>query len=286
MPDPFLKFGSKTYIMGILNVTPDSFSGDGLMTQNDVVRAAIEQALRFVESGADILDIGGESTRPGSQPVSAQEEMDRVLPVIEALAGLKLEAILSLDTSKAAVAIAGLNAGVHWINDVWALKADPAMVKVAAESGVPLVLMHNRSKPNHVELQERLGGQYLGAEYDDIIADIKRELQESIDLALVGGVRKEQIILDPGLGFGKKVEHNLELVNRLDEIKGMGYPVLLGPSRKSFIGYTLDLPPDDRLEGTEAVCTIAITRGADILRVHDVLEISRLARMSDAILRK
>ncbi len=286
MPDPFLKFGSKTYIMGILNVTPDSFSGDGLMTQNDVVRAAIEQALRFVESGADILDIGGESTRPGSQPVSAQEEMDRVLPVIEALAGLKLEAILSLDTSKAAVAIAGLNAGVHWINDVWALKADPAMVKVAAESGVPLVLMHNRSKPNHVELQERLGGQYLGAEYDDIIADIKRELQESIDLALAGGVRKEQIILDPGLGFGKKVEHNLELVNRLDEIKGMGYPVLLGPSRKSFIGYTLDLPPDDRLEGTEAVCTIAITRGADILRVHDVLEISRLARMSDAILRK
>lgn len=286
MPDPFLKFGSKTYIMGILNVTPDSFSGDGLMTQNDVVRAAIEQALRFVESGADILDIGGESTRPGSQPVSAQEEMDRVLPVIEALAGLKLEAILSLDTSKAAVAIAGLNAGVHWINDVWALKADPAMVKVAAESGAPLVLMHNRSKPNHVELQERLGGQYLGAEYDDIIADIKRELQESIDLALAGGVRKEQIILDPGLGFGKKVEHNLELVNRLDEIKGMGYPVLLGPSRKSFIGYTLDLPPDDRLEGTEAVCAIAITRGADILRVHDVLEISRLARMSDAILRK
>jgi dihydropteroate synthase len=286
MPDPFLKFGSKTYIMGILNVTPDSFSGDGLMTQNDVVRAAIEQALRFVESGADILDIGGESTRPGSQPVSAQEEMDRVLPVIEALAGLKLEAILSLDTSKAAVAIAGLNAGVRWINDVWALKADPAMVKVAAESGAPLVLMHNRSKPNRVELQERLGGQYLGAEYDDIIADIKRELQESIDLALVGGVRKEQIILDPGLGFGKKVEHNLELVNRLDEIKGMGYPVLLGPSRKSFIGYTLDLPPDDRLEGTEAVCVIAITRGADILRVHDVPEISRLARMSDAILRK
>jgi len=286
MPDPFLKFGSKTYIMGILNVTPDSFSGDGLMTQNDVVRAAIEQALRFVESGADILDIGGESTRPGSRPVSAQEEMDRVLPVIEALAGLKLEAILSLDTSKAAVAIAGLNAGVRWINDVWGLQMDPDLARLVAERGAPVVIMHNRSKPNRVELQERLGGQYLGAEYDDIIADIKRELQESIDLALVGGVRKEQIILDPGLGFGKKVEHNLELVNRLDEIKGMGYPVLLGPSRKSFIGYTLDLPPDDRLEGTEAVCVIAITRGADILRVHDVPEISRLARMSDAILRK
>lgn len=286
MPDPFLKFGSITYIMGILNVTPDSFSGDGLMTQKDVVRAAIEQALHFVESGADILDIGGESTRPGSLPVSAQEEMDRVLPVIDALAGLKLDTILSLDTSKAAVAIAGLNAGVNWINDVWALKADPAMANVAAESGAPLVLMHNRSKPNRVELQERLGGQYLGAEYKDLIADVKRELQESIDLALAGGVRKEQIILDPGLGFGKKVEHNLELVNRLDEIKAMGYPVLLGPSRKSFIGYTLDLPPDERLEGTEAVCAIAITRGADILRVHDVQEISRLSRMCDAILRK
>ncbi len=212
--------------------------------------------------------------------------MDRVLPVIEALAGLKLDTILSLDTSKAAVAIAGLNGGVHWINDVWALKADHDMVKVIAESGAPVVLMHNRSKPNRVELQERLGGQYLGAEYGDLISDVKRELQESIDLALAGGVRKEQIILDPGLGFGKKVEHNLELVNRLDEIKAMGYPVLLGPSRKSFIGYTLDLPPEERLEGTEAVCTIAITRGVDILRVHDVQEIARLARMCDAILRK
>lgn len=286
MPDPFLKYGSKTYIMGILNVTPDSFSGDGLMAQKDVVRAAIEQALRFVESGADILDIGGESTRPGSQPVNAQEEMDRVLPVIEALAGLKLETVLSLDTSKAAVAVAGLNTGAHWINDVWALKADREMVRVIAESGAPVVLMHNRSKPNRVELQERLGGQYLGAEYEDLITNVKRELQESIDLALAGGVRKEQIVLDPGLGFGKKVEHNLELVNRLDEIKAMGYPVLLGPSRKSFIGYTLDLPPDQRLEGTEAVCAIAIARGVDILRVHDVPEIVRLSRMCDAILRK
>lgn len=286
MPDPFLKYGSKTYIMGILNVTPDSFSGDGLMTQKDVVRAAIEQALRFIESGADILDIGGESTRPGSLPVNAQEEMDRVLPVIEALAGLKLETVLSLDTSKAAVAVAGLNAGVDWINDVWALKADREMAKVIAESGAPVVLMHNRSKPNRVELQERLGGQYLGAEYSDLIIDVKCELQESIDLALADGVHKDQIILDPGLGFGKKVEHNLELVNRLAEIKAMGYPVLLGPSRKSFIGYTLDLPPEERLEGTEAVCAIAITRGADILRVHDVQEIARLARMCDAILRK
>jgi dihydropteroate synthase len=286
MPDPFLKFGSKTFIMGILNVTPDSFSGDGLLTQKDVVKAAIEQALHFIECGADILDIGGESTRPGAQPVSAQEEMDRILPVVEALAGLNLDTLLSLDTSKAAVAIAGLNAGAQWINDVWALKADPEMAKVAAESGAPLILMHNRSKPNRIELQERLGGQYLGAEYTDLIADIKHELQDSIDLALASGVRREQIILDPGLGFGKKVEHNLDLVARLDEIKAMGYPVLLGPSRKSFIGYTLDLPPEQRLEGTEAVCAVAITRGADILRVHDVPEIARLARMCDAILRR
>ncbi len=209
-----------------------------------------------------------------------------LLPVIEALSGLALDTILSLDTSKAAVAIAGLNAGVHWINDVWALKADREMARVIAESGAPVVLMHNRSKPNRVELQERLGGQYLGAEYGDLISDVKRELQESIDLALTAGVRKEQVILDPGLGFGKKVEHNLELVNRLDEFKAMGYPVMLGPSRKSFIGYTLDLPPEERLEGTEAVCAIAITRGSDILRVHDVPEIARLARMCDAILRK
>jgi dihydropteroate synthase len=286
MTDPFLKYGSKTYIMGILNVTPDSFSGDGLMAQKDVVRAAIEQALAFVESGADILDIGGESTRPGSQPVSAAEEIDRVLPVIEALANLNLEALISIDTSKAEVARVSLHAGAQWINDVWALRADSEMVTVAASSGAPQVLMHNRSKPNLVALQERLGGQYLGAEYTDVVEDVKRELLERANFALANGVKREQIILDPGLGFGKKVEHNLELVARLDEICALGYPVLLGPSRKSFIGYTLDLPPEERLEGTAAVCAIAVSRGVDILRVHDVAAMARVARMSDAILRK
>lgn len=285
MPDPFLNYGSKTFIMGIINVTPDSFSGDGLLTQKDTVKAAIDQAALFVESGADILDIGGESTRPGSRPVDAEEEMERVLPVVEALALLNLDVLLSIDTSKASVARAGLHAGAHWINDVWALRADPEMVKVAAESGAPLVLMHNRSQPNQIELQERLGGQYLGAEYADLIKDVKGELQERVDFALANGVKRKQIILDPGLGFGKKVEHNLELVARLEEIRSLGYPVLLGPSRKSFIGYTLDLPPDQRLEGTEAVCAVAVTRKVDILRVHDVAAIARVARMCDAILR-
>jgi dihydropteroate synthase len=285
MPDPFLKYGSKTYIMGILNVTPDSFSGDGLMAQKDVVKAAIDQALQFVESGADILDIGGESTRPGGLPVSESEELERVLPVIESLAKLNLDVLLSVDTSKAVVASASLQAGAHWINDVWSLRADENMVKVAAESGAPIVLMHNRSRPNQVSLQERLGGQYIGAEYGDVVKDVSRELMESVNLALKNGVKREQIILDPGLGFGKKIEHNLELVARLDEIKALGYPVLLGPSRKSFIGYTLDLPPDQRVEGTAAICAIAVTRGVDILRVHDVAAIARVARMSDAVIR-
>jgi dihydropteroate synthase len=285
MPDPYLKFGRKTYIMGILNVTPDSFSGDGLMAHKDVIRAAVDQAMRFVEAGADILDIGGESTRPGSQPVTTAEEIDRVLPIVDALVSLNLEVLLSIDTSKAAVAREGLQAGAHWINDVWSLKADPEMVKVAAESGAPVVLMHNRSQPNRVEVSERIGGQYLGAEYNNLLEDVKRELKESVDVALTSGVKQEQLILDPGLGFGKKVEHNLELVARLDEIKALGYPVLLGPSRKSFIGQTLDLPADQRLEGTEAVCAVAITRGVDILRVHDVSQIVRIARMCDAILR-
>ena len=286
MPDPFLKYGSKTYIMGILNVTPDSFSGDGLMVQKDVVKAALAQALQFIDSGADILDIGGESTRPGSLPVSEGEELERILPVVKALVKLNLDTLISIDTSKAVVASACLQAGAHWINDVWALRADENMVKVAAESGAPIVLMHNRSQPKGVLWQDRLGGQYIGAEYSDVIEDIKRELMESVTFALEKGIKKEQIILDPGLGFGKKVEHNLELVNRLDEFKTLGYPILLGPSRKSFIGYTLDLPPDQRLEGTAAVCAIAVTRGVDILRVHDVAAIARVAHISDAIIRK
>lgn len=284
-PDPFLSFGRQTYIMGIVNVTPDSFSGDGLLSQKDVVRAALEQASRFIEGGAHILDIGGESTRPGSTAVSASEELDRILPVIEAISDLKLDILLSVDTYKASVAETALKNGVHWINDVWGLRADPEMVRVAASSQAPVVLMHNRSQAGKVVLKERLGGQYTAGKYNSFMEDVKQDITALVDYALMNGVLAEQIILDPGLGFGKTVEQNLELVKRLDEIKVLGYPVLLGPSRKSFIGYTLDLPPEERLEGTEAVCAVGITRGADILRVHDVEEIARLARMCDAILR-
>ena len=281
----FLSFGSRTYIMGILNITPDSFSGDGLLNTGDLLQTARRQALEFVSAGADILDIGGESTRPGAQPVSMEEELSRVLPVIEMLTGLELDVILSVDTYKAEVAEAALRAGAHWINDVWGLRADPRMAEVAARFKTGLILMHNRSKPSNAQLQERLGGRYVGMEYDNLIEDIRRELMESVHLARQGGVADEQIILDPGIGFGKTVEQNLEILRRLDEFKQLGFPLLLGVSRKSFIGYTLNLPPDQRLEGTLAACVIGIQRGADILRVHDVQPIVRAARMADAILR-
>ncbi len=280
-----LSFGSRTYIMGILNITPDSFSGDGLLNQTDLLQAARRQALEFISAGADILDIGGESTRPGAQPVSADEEMNRVLPVIEMLAGLEADVILSVDTYKSEVAEAALRAGAHWVNDVWALRADPLMAEVAARYRANLILMHNRSKPSHAQLEERLGGRYVGMEYENLIEDIRRELMESVHLAKQAGVSKENIILDPGIGFGKTVEQNLEILRRLDELKRLGFPVLLGVSRKSFIGYTLNLPPDQRLEGTLAACVIGIQRGADILRVHDVEAVARAARMADAILR-
>lgn len=285
MPDPFLPYGQKTFVMGILNVTPDSFSGDGLMEQGDLVQSALAQATRFIEAGADILDIGGESTRPGSQLVDAEEELARVLPVIAALNKEFPQILLSIDTYKAAVAKAALLAGVHWVNDVWGLRADEKMAAVVAASHAPVVLMHNRSKSDRVLVKEDLGGTYLGADYNNFLSEVKAELMQSVTLAKAAGVEDKQIILDPGLGFGKSREQNLELVNHLDEIKALGYPVLLGPSRKSFIGYTLNLPPDQRVEGTAAVCTVGIVRGADILRVHDVEAIVRAARMTDALVR-
>ncbi len=280
-----LEFGSRTFIMGILNLTPDSFSGDGLLREGEVLTAAMEQAKRFAEAGADILDIGGESTRPGAEMVTADEEIARVEPVIKAIVREGLDVLLSIDTYKAATAETALKAGAHWVNDVWGLRADPNLAEVAARHRVPIVLMHNRSKPGNAELQERLGGRYVGMEYNNLLADVTRELLESVDLALNAGIARENIILDPGIGFGKTVEQNLMLLNRLNEIKALGYPVLLGPSRKSFIGYTLNLPPDQRLEGTLAACAVGIQRGADILRVHDVEPVVRLARMTDAILK-
>jgi dihydropteroate synthase len=281
-----LEWGSRTYVMGILNLTPDSFSGDGLLDQAygpDWIGRAVEQARRFVAAGADILDVGGESTRPGSEPVSEEEEQRRVLPVIEALADL--EVLVSVDTYKSTVAEAVLEAGAHLVNDVWGLRADPGLAKTAARRGVPVILMHNRSSWVHAEIKEKLGGRYVGVPYDNLIDDIRRELLESVDLAKAAGIPEDHIILDPGIGFGKTVDQNLELLNRLEEIRSLGFPVLLGPSRKSFIGYTLDLPPEERLAGTAAAVAIGITRGADIVRVHDVEFMVRVARMTDAIVR-
>lgn len=277
-------WGSRTYVMGIINVTPDSFSGDGLNTTTDPVSAAVNQAARFIKSGVDILDVGGESTRPGSEPVGAEEETQRVLPVIEALAA-EFDTTISIDTYKASVAAKALDAGAHIVNDVWGLRADPDLGKVAAEKNAPVILMHNRSTPKSADVQQRLGGRYVGMKYDNLIEDIKNELMESVALALQAGIPDEHIILDTGIGFGKTVEQNLQLLNRGDEIRALGYPLLIGPSRKSFIGFTLDLPPDQRVEGTAAAVSVAIVRGADIVRVHDVETMMRVARMTDAIVR-
>lgn len=275
-----IEFGKQTYVMGILNITPDSFSGDGLALTDNPVLAALKQAELFLESGAHILDVGGESTRPGAQPVSADMELERILPVVKALVKANLPVLISADTYRASTAKAALDAGADWINDVWGLHADPDLARVCAEAGIPVVLMHNRSKAGRAVL-----GRYVDVEYNNLLEDIKRELLESTAIALSAGIVKKNIILDPGIGFGKTVEQNLELLNRLDEIKDLGYPVLLGPSRKSFIGYTLDLPPEDRIEGTAAAVAVGITRGADIIRVHDVSYMSRVARMTDAIVR-
>ncbi len=278
-------WGARTYIMGILNVTPDSFSGDGLLQNTDFVAQAVAQAERMIAEGADILDVGGESTRPGSQPITADEELRRVLPVIKALRQFS-DIPISIDTSKAMVAEAALAAGADMLNDVWGLRLDPDIAAVAARARVPVVLMHNRSHPKEASIDPALGGRYVGVAYDDLLSDVQRELRISIDVALRAGIPEEHIILDPGVGFGKTVEQNLELLNRLDEIKAMGYPLLLGTSRKSFIGYTLNLPPDQRDEGTAATTVIGILRGADIIRVHNVRMNVRVARMSDAVVRK
>ncbi|MBI5297188.1 MAG: dihydropteroate synthase [Chloroflexi bacterium] len=278
-------WGARTYVMGILNVTPDSFSGDGLLTQGDAVEAALAQARGFLAAGADILDVGGESTRPGSQPVGAEQEMERVLPVILRIAEEFPRALISVDTCKAEVAEAAFEAGAHILNDVWGLRADPALASVAAKFGAPVILMHNRSNPASVDVRERLGNAYVGAEYVNLVEDVKIELLESVQIALQAGVQETHIVLDPGIGFGKTREQNLTLINRLDEIRALGYPILLGPSRKSFIGYTLDLPPDQRVEGTAAAVAVGITRGADLIRVHDVKEMARVAKMTDALVR-
>ncbi len=281
----WLHWDRQTYIMGIINMTPDSFSGDGLLSEKDWIAAAIDQAREMIQSGAHLIDVGGESTRPGSRAISIDEEIDRVLPVIEALTQHGLGPI-SIDTYKAEVARQALAAGAAMINDVWGLRRDPDMGDLAAKRGVPIVLMHNRSKPEDAAFQARLGPRYTGSQYDDLIPDITRELSECIDLARAAGIQAHAIIIDPGIGFGKTTEQNLELLNRLDEFTALGYPILSGPSRKSFIGYTLNAPPDQRGAGTAAAVAISIARGADIVRVHDVRSMAQVAKMTDAIVRR
>jgi dihydropteroate synthase len=296
-------WGERTYVMGILNLTPDSFSGDGLLSTSKasssvdkehaarewdptaVGELALAQARKFLAAGADILDIGGESTRPGSLPVPAGEEISRVLPAIRAIAAEFPSAVISVDTSKAEVAGEAFRAGAHMLNDVWALRADPQLAALAAHYKAAVVLMHNRSKPAHIEMHERIGKAYAGAEYQDLMEDVKRELMESVQIARQEGIPEDHILLDPGIGFGKTVQQNLELINRLAEIRLLGFPVVLGPSRKSFIGHTLNLPPDQRLEGTAAAVAVGITRGADVVRLHDVEQMVRVVRMTDALVR-
>jgi len=294
LKDNVFRWGERTYVMGVLNITSDSFSGDGLIDasisagtigKDEMLERALRQAHRFVAAGVDLLDVGGESTRPGSQPVTVDEELNRVLPVVSALAS-EFHTLISIDTYKARVAEAALEAGACLVNDVWGLRADPELASVVAQRGVPVILMHNRSSWVHAEIKEQLGGRYIGMEYNNLVEDICNELEESVELAHLAGVADENIILDPGIGFGKTVEQNLELLDRLDEIRALGYPLLLGPSRKSFIGYTLNLPPEERLEGTAAAVAIGIARGADIVRVHDVEAMTRVARMADAITRR
>ncbi len=260
------KLGDKTLVMGILNVTPDSFSDGGKFDNLD---NALEQARRMVQQGIDILDIGGESTRPNHQAVSEQEEMERVFPVLEKILK-ELDVPISIDTYKASVAEEALKMGAHMLNDVWGLKEDPRLASVAARHEVPLCIMHNRKVH----------------QYQDLMKDIVFDLKESVNLALDAGVKNENIILDPGIGFAKNLEENLEVMRHLEEITAMGYPVLLGTSRKSMIGKVLDLPAQARLEGTAATVTLGIAKGVDIVRVHDIKYMKRVVDMTDAMVRR
>ncbi|BAM46219.1 dihydropteroate synthase [Amphibacillus xylanus NBRC 15112] len=261
-----LNFKDKTMIMGILNVTPDSFSDGGKYNH---VNRAVEQAKKMVADGADIIDIGGESTRPGYTPVSIADEINRVVPAIEAI-NRTLSTPISIDTFKAETAKAAIEAGASIINDIWGAKYDPDIAKVAAEYNVPIILMHNREE----------------AIYNDLIADMERDLRESIAIAKANGVKDNQIILDPGVGFAKSMDENLEVIRHLDRFKAMGYPLLLGVSRKRVIGHVLDLPIGERDEGTGAITGYGITKGADIVRVHNVLMNARIAKMTDALVGK
>lgn len=261
-----LDFSQKTYVMGILNITPDSFSDGGRFNQLD---EAVKRAKQMVANGADIIDIGGESTRPGFAAVSLDEELSRVIPVIKAIAA-HVDVPISIDTYKAETAKQALNEGAHIINDIWGAKADENMPRVAADSGAPIILMHNRRERN----------------YTSFVRDVINDLYESIFLVKEAGVSDEQIILDPGIGFAKDYAENILMMQNLDKLVMLGYPVLLGTSRKSIIGQALDLPVSERMEGTGATVCYGIQKGCGIIRVHDVKEMSRMAKMMDALLMK
>jgi len=260
-------YGKRTYIMGILNVTPDSFSDGGKFNE---VNKALNYAKEMIKDGVDIIDIGGESTRPGHKYVEADEEIQRVIPVIKELKK-EINVPISIDTYKARVAEEALKLGVEMINDVWGLKKDKEMANVVAKYNACVCIMHNQD----------------GTEYDkDIMESMKESLQESIDLALNAGVSKDKIVIDPGIGFGKTFEQNLEVLKRMNELKELGYPILLGTSRKSVIGNVLNVEPKERLEGTIATTVLGIRDGVDIVRVHDVKENLKAAKMADAIYRR
>jgi dihydropteroate synthase len=270
------EWGSRTFVMGIVNVTPDSFSGDGLLAGNvaessqAAIHAAVAQARRMAADGADILDVGGESTRPGHVPVGAEEEAARVVPIIAAIHAALPDVPISVDTAKVPVAAAALDAGAVLLNDVWGVSADDAMGRLAAERHVSLILMHNRERP----------------EYADFMAELLADLRAALARAETAGVPAANLIVDPGFGFGKTPDHNLQVMRRLGELRSLGRPILLGTSRKSTLGRVLGgAPPEDRLEATLATTALGIAAGTDIVRVHDVLANVRAARMADAVVR-
>jgi dihydropteroate synthase len=277
--DRLFRWGERTFVMGIINVTPDSFSGDGVLAGArraggatdgaDPIERAVTIARQMVADGADILDVGGESTRPGHHPVPVEEELRRVVPVIAAVRASIPDVPISVDTTKAAVADAAVSAGANLINDVWGVGADDALARLAASHGTPLVVMHNREEPR----------------YRQLMPEIIDDLRAALDRALRLGVRWDDLIVDPGFGFGKTPDHNLELLRGLGSLRALGRPLLLGTSRKSTLGRVLELGPDERLEATLATTALGIAGGADIVRVHDVLANVRAARIADAIIR-